>query len=124
MSRPTTYADDPRAQRIAAAARRLNELREAWLNPPDLVVRVPEVVPGYPGPHPAEGRGVREGAEEADADQALQPAAGLARQHPQGARCAVAAAYGWPADLSDDEILARLFELNQARAGRAAAAAA
>jgi type II restriction/modification system DNA methylase subunit YeeA len=42
------YADDPRAQRIAAAAKRLSELREAWLNPPDLVVRVPEVVPGYP----------------------------------------------------------------------------
>ncbi|BAU90942.1 N6 adenine-specific DNA methyltransferase protein, N12 class [Methylorubrum populi] len=29
---------------------------------------------------------------------------------------AVAAAYGWPADLSDDEILARLFALNQERA--------
>ena len=42
------YADDPRAQAIAAAAARLNELRENWLNPPDLVVREPEVVPGYP----------------------------------------------------------------------------
>ena len=30
---------------------------------------------------------------------------------------AVAAAYGWPADLSDDEALARLFALNQERAG-------
>jgi hypothetical protein len=30
---------------------------------------------------------------------------------------AVAAAYGWPADLPDDEILERLFELNQERAG-------
>jgi hypothetical protein len=39
---------DPRAVAIAAAARRLNELREAWLNPPDLVERVPEVVPGFP----------------------------------------------------------------------------
>jgi hypothetical protein len=29
---------------------------------------------------------------------------------------AVAAAYGWPAGLSDDEILARLFALNQERA--------
>jgi hypothetical protein len=29
-------------------ARRLNELREAWLNPPDLVERLPEVVPGFP----------------------------------------------------------------------------
>ena len=30
---------------------------------------------------------------------------------------AVAAAYGWPADLSDDEILSRLLDLNRARAG-------
>ena len=29
---------------------------------------------------------------------------------------AVAAAYGWPADLSDDEILSRLLELNLSRA--------
>ena len=29
---------------------------------------------------------------------------------------AVAAAYGWPADLADDAILARLFALNQQRA--------
>jgi hypothetical protein len=40
------YADEPRAQRIAAAARRLDELRNNWLNPPDLVMRVPEVVSG------------------------------------------------------------------------------
>lgn len=47
--RPATeYTDDPRAVAIAEAARRLNELREAWLNPPDLVERVPEVVSGYP----------------------------------------------------------------------------
>lgn len=42
------YAHEPRAQKIAAAAARLNELRENWLNPPELVVREPEVVPGYP----------------------------------------------------------------------------
>ena len=29
------------------------------------------------------------------------------------------AAYGWPADLTDDDVLARLFALNQERAGRA-----
>ncbi|MGE3740723.1 MAG: type IIL restriction-modification enzyme MmeI [Geminicoccaceae bacterium] len=29
---------------------------------------------------------------------------------------AVAAAYGWPTNLSDDEILKRLFDLNQERA--------
>jgi hypothetical protein len=29
---------------------------------------------------------------------------------------AVAAAYGWPADIADDDALARLFALNQERA--------
>jgi hypothetical protein len=29
---------------------------------------------------------------------------------------AVAAAYGWPADLTDEQILERVFKLNQARA--------
>ncbi len=42
------YADDPRAQKIAVAAQKLDELRNNWLNPPDLVERVPEVVEGYP----------------------------------------------------------------------------
>jgi type II restriction/modification system DNA methylase subunit YeeA len=41
-------AADPRALAIAEAARRLDELREAWLNPPDIVERVPEVAPGFP----------------------------------------------------------------------------
>ena len=30
---------------IAIAAKRLNELREAWLNPPEWTQRVPEVIP-------------------------------------------------------------------------------
>jgi type II restriction/modification system DNA methylase subunit YeeA len=42
------YAADPRAIAIAETAKRLNELRDNWLNPPDLVNRVPEIVPGYP----------------------------------------------------------------------------
>ena len=42
------YASDPRAQIIAAAARRLVELRDRWLNPPEWVEWVEEPVPGYP----------------------------------------------------------------------------
>lgn len=42
------YADDPRAMKVARSAARLNELRENWLNRPDPVDRVPEVVPGFP----------------------------------------------------------------------------
>jgi hypothetical protein len=42
------YASDPRAIRIAQAAKRLDDLRKAWLNPPDLICIEPEVVPCYP----------------------------------------------------------------------------
>jgi type II restriction/modification system DNA methylase subunit YeeA len=42
------YAGDPRTIAIAAAAKRLDELRSAWLNPPDLIDVIPEVMPGYP----------------------------------------------------------------------------
>ena len=42
------YADDPRAAAIAEAARRLVELRDRWLNPPEWVEWVDEPVPGYP----------------------------------------------------------------------------
>lgn len=42
------YAEDPRARAIATAAARLNELRENWLNPPDLVQRVPRLCPAIP----------------------------------------------------------------------------
>src|SRR5205085_5360601 len=44
----SAYASDSRAKKIANAAKRLNELREVWLNPPDIVKRVPEIVPGFP----------------------------------------------------------------------------
>ncbi|MFZ1829873.1 MAG: hypothetical protein WAW42_14175 [Candidatus Competibacteraceae bacterium] len=44
----SAYAEDPHAQAIADVARKLNELRENWLNPPEWVDRVPKVVPGYP----------------------------------------------------------------------------
>ena len=42
------YANDPRALAIAASARRLVELRDRWLNPPEWVDWVDEPVPGYP----------------------------------------------------------------------------
>ena len=44
----TDYADDPRAVAIADAARRLVELRDRWLNPPEWVEWVEEPVAGYP----------------------------------------------------------------------------
>jgi type II restriction/modification system DNA methylase subunit YeeA len=116
------YADDPRAQTIAAAAARLNELRETWLNPPDLVRREPEVVPGYPDR-------ILPRDEEAAKELKKRTLTNLYNARPQwlaNAHAAldeaVAEAYGWGDDwraglLTDDEILARLFRLNQERAG-------
>lgn len=110
------YTDDPRAQRIAAAAKRLNELRENWLNPPDLVKRVPEVVPGYPDRIlPVSAKAEKELKKRTLTNLYNHRPAWLDNIHRELDE-AVAAAYGWPAGLSDDEILARLLALNLERA--------
>ena len=41
------YAENTLAQEIADAAKRLHELREKWLYPPELIKREPEVCSGY-----------------------------------------------------------------------------
>lgn len=115
------YADDPRAQAIAKAAERLNELRENWLNPPDLVVREPEVVPGYPARLlPKDDVAAKELAKRTLTNLYNVRPAWLDHAH-RALDDAVAEAYGWGDDfraghLTDDEILARLFRLNQERA--------
>ena len=110
------YAADPRAIAIAAAAHRLNELREAWLNPPDLVQIVPEVVPGFPDRIlPVDARAAAILRKRTLTNLYNERPAWLANAHRHLA-AAVAAAYGWPADIAGDEALARLFALNQARA--------
>jgi type II restriction/modification system DNA methylase subunit YeeA len=110
------YAADPRAVAIAETARRLNELREAWLNPTDLVVRTPEVVPGYPDRLlPKDEDAGRELKKRTLTRLYNERPAWLGMAH-RDLDAAVAFAYGWPADLEDEEVLARLFALNQARA--------
>jgi hypothetical protein len=48
--------------------------------------------------------------------QNLKNRRSLIRQRHRDLDAAVAKAYGWPADLSDEQILERLFALNQERA--------
>lgn len=115
------YGGDPRAIKIAAAAARLNELRENWLNPADLVDRVPEVVSGYPDRIlPKDDAAAKELKKRTLTNLYNARPAWLDHAH-KALDEAVAEAYGWGDDwpsgaLTDDEILARLFRLNQDRA--------
>lgn len=98
-------------------------MRENWLNPPDLVRRVPEVVPGYPDRIlPVDDKAEKELKKRTLTNLYNARPAWLDHVH-KALDEAVAGAYGWGDDwragvLTDDEILARLFHLNQQRAAR------
>jgi type II restriction/modification system DNA methylase subunit YeeA len=117
---PPCLASQIPTANIAAAARRLNELRENWLNPPEWTERKPELVPGYPD------RIVAKPGHEADLKKRTltnlynaRPA-WLDNAH-KALDVAVAAAYGWndySPEMSDEEILRRLLALNLERAAQ------
>jgi hypothetical protein len=85
----------PQRERVGEAARRLVELRDGWLNPPGL--------------DPAEL------AKRTLTHLYNQRPTWLANAHAD-LDAAVFAAYGWPVDLADAEILERLLALNLGRA--------
>ena len=100
------YADDPRAIAIANAARRLVKLRDRWLNPPEWVEWVDEPVPGYPKRPVA-----RDDAEAKELKR--RTLTNLYNARPQWLADAhtaldatVAAAYGWDAEISEEDALA------------------
>jgi type II restriction/modification system DNA methylase subunit YeeA len=128
--------DEVRAD-IAIAARELNEFRERWLNPPEWTV---EKILEFPGS--TDGPWARYVV---DQDKNGIGTVRYPRLEPRDAECAaklknrtltnlynerpawldfahqkldaaVAAAYGWPADLTDEQILEKLLALNLARA--------
>jgi type II restriction/modification system DNA methylase subunit YeeA len=126
---------------IASAAKELNELRETWLNPPEWtrteVLEFPGTVGGpwhrYIDPATVTDRGTfkvgtvrypRLVARDTDCAARLKKRTltnlynerppWLADNHTR-LDTAVAAAYGWPADLSDEAILERLLALNLER---------
>ena len=109
------YAEDPRARAIAEAARRLVELRERWLNPPEWVEWVDEPVPGFPN------RAVAR-SETAKKELRKRTLTNLYNARPQWLDDAhgvldatVAAAYGWTLDISKEDALKALHELNHAQ---------
>ena len=137
---PFPKASPEQEAAIASAAQRLNELRENWLNPPEWVqeevLEFPGTVGGpwdryilkpdtrnlKPGDI-ATVRYVRPAPRDAACEARLKARTltklynerptWLADLHAR-LDTAVAAAYGWPADLPDEAILERLLALNQA----------
>lgn len=110
------YEGDLRAHAIANAAERLNQLRENWLNPADLVNTEHEVVAGYPNRLiPVNEEAARKLRGRTLTNLYNERPAWLQHAH-KALDDAVAGAYGWPDGLSDAEVLGRLFTLNQARA--------
>ena len=111
------YANDPRAQKIATAARRLDELRNNWLNPADIVVRMPEVVEGFPDRIlPKDEAAAQILKKRTLTNLYNERPAWLDKAH-RDLDEAVADAYGWKLDMSDDEILGKLLALNLERGG-------
>ncbi len=108
----------PVARAIAEAAHRLDTLRANWLNPPEWVDRVPEIVPGYPDrliPKPAHAAELKK---RTLTNLYNARPAWLDHAH-QALDAAVAAAYGWAdygPEMAEEEILRRLLALNLARA--------
>jgi type II restriction/modification system DNA methylase subunit YeeA len=87
--------DSPIVRAIAEAARELVRLRDAWLNPPDI----------------------------SEADLKKRTLTNLYNERPtwlanahRALDEAVFAAYGWPSNLTDQEVLSRLLALNHERA--------
>ena len=106
------YLDEPRATAIAEAARRLVELRDRWLNPPEWVEWVDEPVPGFPK------RAVAR-SEAAEKELKKRTLTNLYNARPQwlddahvALDAAVAAAYGWSPDITEDEALRELLTMN------------
>ena len=98
---PFPEPTDEQREAIATAAHELNQLRENWRNPTDLF--------GNPA---------------LNADQLRRRTlTNLYNEYPTWLAhahatldAAVAAAYGWPAELAEGEVLERLLALNLARA--------
>ena len=112
------YAGDPRAVAIAEAAQKLVERRARWLNPSEWVKWVEEPVPGYPKrPVPRDETAAQKLKKRTLTNLYNARPQWLADAH-AALDSAVAAAYGWRADITNDDVLHELLELNLCRLER------
>ena len=134
------FALPPHEAAVAVAAEALNTLRENWLNPPEWTVTRTLEFPGsvsgpwaryvdlaavnaktgvgtvrYPRLEPKDAEHAAKLKKRTLTNLYNERPAWLAHAHAK-LDAAVAAAYGWPADLTEEQILERLLALNLERA--------
>ena len=113
---------DPRSHKIADAAKNLDKLRSNWLNPSDLIITKPEVKNGYSDRIlPVNEESAKQLKQKTLTNLYNLKPSWLITAH-KALDDAVAEAYGWPVDLSEDDILVRLLTLNLERAAKKEAA--
>lgn len=110
------FTTDQRAQDIAVLSCKLNELRENWLNPKELVGEVICPENGIPvGLHPVSENAKKELKKRTLTKLYNDRPSWLHHLHTE-LDAAVARAYGWPEDFDDDTAMQKLLELNLSRA--------
>jgi type II restriction/modification system DNA methylase subunit YeeA len=124
--REPAETEDERVFAIAQAARDLNRLREGWLNPAGLIAQAQlnkrtltnlyNALSHYRQQVKGKQRNPQQWDKEVGGLISLEEIEELDAIHQELDR-AVLAAYGWPAGLSDEQILERLLALNGERAG-------
>jgi hypothetical protein len=144
---PPPATPEEHREAIAAAAEELNELRERWLNPPEWtdehILEFPASLDGpwaryvdiktydaktglylarYPRLEPRDAACAAKLKKRTLTNLYNERPAWLEFAHKK-LDAAVAAAYGWPADLTDEQILEKLLALNLQRAAAEAKAA-
>lgn len=101
---------------IGAAAAELDAKRRLWLNPPEWVREEPDVVPSLPMRLiPVDDEAAERLKQRTLTNLYNERPTWLANLH-ERLDAAVCAAYGWPADIADEDMLERLLALNLERA--------
>jgi hypothetical protein len=106
----------PTAPAIEAAAARLEALRNAWLYPTDIIVRTPEVRAGFPDRQLPRDDGAAKTLSRRTLTALYNESPEWLTEAHRALDEAVAIAYGWPTDITDEDALSNLLSLNLSRA--------
>ena len=112
--RASEYAENAHALAIAAAARDLNAYRSRWLNPPEWVEWVEEPVPGYPQRPVPRSKEAAKQLKQRTLTKLYNVRPRWLQDLHEKLDAAVAAAYGWSPEITEEEFLADLLERNLA----------